>query len=125
MQQNNNNCCIIKNQKYGLNDPEQLKFDLGLTKFVYNLVLPFEILDNEGAQEFIDEVNNSHCQVCINIRCQKLPMLYEKVMGGLQIEFLKDFPEITGVSFTTGLWTIQNNYSYIRLTIHYINSDFN
>ncbi|XP_065682346.1 uncharacterized protein LOC136086280 isoform X1 [Hydra vulgaris] len=117
--------CIIKNQKYGLNDPKQLKFDLDLTKFICKLGLPFEILDNEGAQEFIDEVNSKFTvKSASTFRRQKLPMLYEKVKEGLQIKFLKDFPEVTGVSFTTDLWTSRNNDSYMSLTIHYISSDF-
>ena len=42
----------------------------------------------------------------------------------LQIEFLKDFPEPIGISFTTELCISQNSDFYISLSIHYINSDF-
>jgi len=52
-------------------------------------------------------------------------MLYDKVKEGLQLEFVKDFPNVTGVSFTTDLWTSRNNDSFMSLTIHFINSDFN
>ena len=47
-------------------------------------------------------------------------MLYEEVKKGLQIEFLKDFPEVTGVSFKIDLWTSWNKDSYMSHTIHYI-----
>ena len=37
--------CLIKNQKYGLT------LDLNLKKFVCKFGLPFEVLDDEGAQK--------------------------------------------------------------------------
>ena len=117
--------CFVRNQKYTSQDPKQLKFDLDLTKFVCKLGLPFEVLDNEGAQEFIDEVNSKFTvKTATTFRRQKLPILYEKVKEELQKKFDKDFPELSGVSFTTDIWTSRNNDSYIGLTLHYINSEF-
>jgi hypothetical protein len=117
--------CFIKSQKFSSQDPKQLKFDLDLTKFFCKLGLPFEVLDDEGAQEFIDEVNNKYTVKCATtFRRQKLPLLYERVKEEMQRAFAKDFPELKGVSFTTDIWTSRNNDSYISLTLHYINSEF-
>ena len=117
--------CFIKNQKFSSQDPKQLKFDLDLTKYFCKVGIPFEVLDHEGSQEFIDEVNNKLTVKCATtFRRQKLPILYERVKEEMQKAFAKDFPELKGVSFTTDIWTSRNNDSFISLTLHYINSEF-
>ena len=54
-----------------------------------------------------------------------VPLLHRNLKEAMQKVMDKDRPEMAGVAFTSDIWSSRALNSYITLTMHYVDKDFN
>ena len=55
---------------------------------------------------------------------QKLPLLYEQAKKYISEELARELNDCEGLGASTDMWTSRNNDSYISVTLHFINKNF-
>ena len=82
---------------------------------------PFNIVTTTGFVDFIKSIGSRlTIKDVTNYYRKYLPELYEKVKKCVLADFTKDILTLTGVAFTTDMWTSRNNDAFSALICHYI-----
>ena len=55
---------------------------------------------------------------------QKLPLLYGQVKQYISEELARELNDCEGLGASTDMWTSRSNDSYISVTLHFINKNF-
>lgn len=105
-----------------LNVSATKKIDEALMKLFIEDYQPFSIVEDSGFRKFVTELNPSYqLPSRKTISTVLLPALFEDRYNDVKIQ-LKD---VLSVTLTTDCWTSLNNESFLAVTAHYINSNFN
>ena len=104
----------------------QLEFDQDLIEMLTCANLPFSFVGNKGFRKSVSKyVPKFTIMYAITFSRNKIPLLYNEVKNAVDSRLEAKLPEYKGVAFTTDMWTSCNNDSYISITLHYIDKDFN
>jgi len=95
--------------------------DQKLLKLFVNDFQPFKIVEDSGFKQFLKALNpnyelpNRHA-----ISKELIPALYEKCL----VEMKSLTSTVESACLTTDCWTSRNNESFMAITIHFINTEF-
>lgn len=93
--------------------------------FIARAGLPFNIVNEPSFKELVQFLNpRANVKSSTTFSKQKLPLLYECVMGTAHKLIAAEVPACDQVAFTTDCWTSRAGDPYITLTLHYINDAF-
>lgn len=101
----------------------QSQLDDSLLKLIYLDCQPFSITENEGFKQFVNLLNPAY-KLPSRHKLSKtsLPFAYEKLFNETK---LKVQEEALSVCLTTDCWTSINNTSFLAVTAHYVDPNFN
>ncbi|CAI6356385.1 unnamed protein product [Macrosiphum euphorbiae] len=97
------------------------KLDQKLLKLFVNDFQPFKVVEDSGFKQFVKALNpnyelpNRHA-----ISKELIPALYEKCL----VEMKSLTSTVESACLTTDCWTSRNNESFIAITIHFIDTEF-
>ncbi|KAL4152780.1 hypothetical protein QTP88_000613 [Uroleucon formosanum] len=101
----------------------QKKLDTALIKLFIKDLQPFSVVEDTGFKEFVNMLNPSYkIPNRHTISKTLIPAAYEKCVNEVQSMILN---ELDKACLTTDCWTTRDNKSYIVITIHFINNNFN
>lgn len=87
--------------------------------------LPFSVVNAPAFKVMIGHLNPRFTvKNSTTFSKNKLPLLYDSVMGTVKNLIATEVPHCSKVAFTTDGWTSANGEPYMTLTLHYINKDF-
>jgi hypothetical protein len=116
---------IDRYRKYASGDRRQLAFDQGITQFLVGGYHPFALVDaNHFHQLFVDLLPRVIIKSASTFAKNKMPHLHNAMRQGLVSPLLEQLAGTSGISFTSDMWTSHNRQSFLSITIHYINADF-
>jgi zinc finger BED domain-containing protein 1 (E3 SUMO-protein ligase ZBED1) len=101
----------------------QKKLDNSLMKLFIKDLQPFSVVEDTGFKEFVNMLNpgykipNRH-----SISKTLIPAAYEKCVNEVK-ETISN--ELVTACLTTDCWTSRDNKSYIAITVHFIDNNFN
>ena len=110
---------------YEKDHPRQKKFDKVVTFYLAVDNHSFRSVDGRGFKAL---VNNLDPRITIKSRHSysrdRLESLYQEVKVQVDEELNKSIKMLTGIAFTSDMWTSRNNQAYMSITAHFINQDW-
>lgn len=99
------------------------KIDGALLKLFIKDYQPFRVVEDEGFKEFVNMLNPNYTLPDRHtISKTYIPSLYEKCMIEMR-ELIEN--EAESVCMTTDCWTSRNNESFMAITVHFVDTNFN
>ncbi|CAG8701946.1 15572_t:CDS:2, partial [Racocetra fulgida] len=112
-----------KAAKYSFNYPKQKKLNSNLAAFIVEELQPFSILKSQTLIKIIEDLDSQASVLSKDQLKEILINAEDRVMQSMR-EHAHDDNEICYISFTTDMWTSDNDDPYIGLTFHWVNGDF-
>lgn len=95
--------------------------DQKLLRLFVNDFQPFKIVEDSGFKQFVKALNpNYELPNRHTISKELIPALYEKCL----VEMKSLTSTVESACLTTDCWTSRNNESFMAITIHFINNEF-
>jgi len=97
--------------------------DDSLLKLFYIDCRPFSMVEDKGFKDFIKMLNPAYSLPSRQTLSKTaLPFAYEKCLNDMKLQIKEN---AVSVCLTTDCWTSINNQSFIAITAHYLDTDFN
>jgi len=97
------------------------KLDQTLLKLFVNDFQPFKVVEDSGFKQFVKILNpNYELPNRHTISKELIPAMYEKCLG----EMKSLTSTVESACLTTDCWTSRNNESFMAITIHFIDTEF-
>jgi len=97
------------------------KLDQTLLKLFVNDFQPFKVVEDSGFKQFVKLLNpNYELPNRHTISKELIPAMYEKCLGEMKSLISK----VESACLTTDCWTSRNNESFMTITIHFIDTEF-
>jgi hypothetical protein len=114
---------IDRKMKYPDAHPKQMELTRYLAEWISDAVLPFPVVKNSRFIHLLEKLNpRCDCPSGEVLRQKIFPEVFEKVKGHVVNILETEVGE--NASMTTDLWTSPTNNSFISLTLHYLDADF-
>lgn len=117
--------CFATTSKYASCDDKQVAFDKAIMNFIVKDLRPFSVVSGHGFKEMIEVANP---RLVVKDRTtfsrQKLPQLLEEMQEKVKEHLHSDKETMMSAAFTTDIWTSRANDSFLSLTLHYIDKEF-
>ena len=114
---------IDRKVKYPADHPKQMELTRYLAEWISDAVLPFAVVKNSRFMHFLEKLNPRFDCPSEKVLRQKIFLeVFEKLKGHVVSILETDVGE--NASLTTDLWTSPTNNSFISLTLHYLDADF-
>ncbi|CAG8479239.1 1964_t:CDS:2 [Scutellospora calospora] len=110
-------------KKYAFNHPKQKKLDNNIAVFIIEDLQLFSVLQLQAFKRIIEGLDIQANVLSIDYLKEIFINSEDKILKKIR-EYAIDNTEISSISFTTDMWTSDNGDLYIRLTLHWINSNF-
>ena len=114
---------LNKIKKYPFNHPKQKKLDSNTAAFIVEDLQPFSVLQSQAFKRIIEGLDVQANVLSIDRLKELLINSEDKILKNVREYAISD-AEISSVSFTTDMWTSDNDDPYIGLTLHWINDNF-
>lgn len=112
---------FFASKKTKISDQQKKKLDKLLLRLFTIDYQPFSIVEDEGFKDFVTELNPSYFLPNRKIISQNMiSAQYEQCMTVVR----NQLASVTSVCITTDCWTSRSVESYIAVTCHFINDDF-
>ena len=112
---------IAKSTYYSETNPKKKKLDGIVTSLVCKEGLSFRLVGTQSFQKFVSELDSRYrLPTRQSLSGTLIPDMYAEVKKNTMIVI----KSATAWAFTTDMWTSTNNDSYMALTCHFINDDF-
>lgn len=103
-----------------INRPQKAcNLDLWLMKFIISACCPFRIVENQYFKNFVYALNKHYQLPCRQYLSGKL---LNEIYLSEKENMMKEFEDATAVCLTLDLWLSIQLYTYIGVTIHFIDS---
>lgn len=118
---------IPKRAEWPKDHPRNERLVTEITKLIVERDLPFSLVDSpQFIRAFKEASDGQYNPVSRHTFSRSLvPKMYKFMRGKVSSIIEKDKLNLDGVSFTTDIWTSDNNQAFQSLTCHYIDKRFN
>ena len=111
--------------KYGVRDPQQLKFDMETTEFIVECGLPWSIVETKGFKKYISRRDpKCNFKKAATLSKAKFPLLYQQVEKAVFEKIKRGAEEGNAIAFTADGWSSRAQQKFIGVTAHYITKDW-
>lgn len=100
---------------------ERKKIDRDLLELFITDYQPFRIVEDKGFKNFVRNIPGYSLPSRKNISSAMIPALYQTALTDVKMRISRD---VKSVCLTTDCWTSSQTESYIGVTVHYIDDDF-
>lgn len=100
---------------------ERKKIDRDLLELFISDYQPFRIVEDKGFKNFVRNIPGYTLPSRKNISSAMIPALYQSTLTDVKMRVSRD---VKSVCLTTDCWTSSQTESYIGVTVHYIDDDF-
>ena len=105
---------FLKSTPYEFSDLKQICFDFGMTTFICEDNLPFNIAEGRGFRSLMNMVDpKMTLKTSTTYFRWKLSLLYHMVQDAIQQDLKKSFKRLDGIAFTTDMRTSRSNDAYV------------
>jgi len=116
---------IDRYRKYASGDRRQLAFDQSLTRMLVAGSHPFALVEADHFRQFFAEVlPRVTVKSATTFARNKVPRLHDAMRQELVNTLMEQLAGTSGVAYTSDMWTSRNRQSFLSVTIHYINANF-
>ncbi|CAG8732506.1 17865_t:CDS:2, partial [Racocetra fulgida] len=110
-------------KKYAFNHPKQKKLNNNIAAFIVEDLQLFAVLRSQAFKRVIERLDIQANIPSIDHLKEIFINSEDKILKKIR-EYAINNTEISSISFTTDMWTLDNGDPYIELMLHWINSNF-
>jgi zinc finger BED domain-containing protein 1 (E3 SUMO-protein ligase ZBED1) len=116
---------IDRYRKFASSDRRQLDYDMWTTEFLVAGSHPFALVDSDHFRQYMAKLcPRVQVKSASTFAKNKVPRLHDAMRAELINTLMEQLAGTSGISFTSDMWTSRNRQSFLSITIHYINADF-
>jgi hypothetical protein len=116
---------IDRYRKFASSDRHQLDYDMWTTEFLVAGSHPFALVDSDHFRQYMAKLcPRVQVKSASTFAKNKVPRLHDAMRAELINTLMEQLAGTSGISFTSDMWTSRNRQSFLSITIHYINADF-